>query len=382
MTQERVVELKEQAYQVESQTPQMTDEMVEDGRRLLGVDLRNQRSTQTITLDAIRDYCNYNGSTNPLFLDEDYARKTRWGGIIAPPSIVGSRIIAPGMRAIQWIYAGTDWEFFAPIRPGDTLTSRGRLIAAEEKHGRTVPRMVLQTGESRVWNQNGELVAIVHGHTMRTPRSRASGGMSYKARFQAWTDEQIREMEDAIDTEVVRGANPRYWEEIEVGEEMKPVYYGPLRTIEIAFTGGSGTGEGGGAHVYHILARRRHPANSYINPVTSAQDDPHRGHWEEHMAQEVGMPGIYDLGPHRLSWLDRYVTDWMGDDAFLKKLGGRLRRPNVAGDLTVIKGKVVKKWQEGEAHYVECEIWAQNQVEEVSMPGRAVVELPGKTRWV
>ena len=123
MSQQQKVATTAPSQHVISQTPEMTDEMIEDGKRLLGIDLRNQRTTQHITTDAVRDYCNYNGSSNPLFLDEKYALSTRWKGIVDPPTIVGSRIIAPGMRAIQWVYAGTDWEFFLPIRPGDTLSS-------------------------------------------------------------------------------------------------------------------------------------------------------------------------------------------------------------------------------------------------------------------
>ena len=57
------------------------------------------------------------GSDNPLFLDSEYAANTRWGGIIAPPAMVGQAIIAPGLRGIQWIYAGIAWEFFQVMRP-------------------------------------------------------------------------------------------------------------------------------------------------------------------------------------------------------------------------------------------------------------------------
>jgi len=90
------------------------------------------------------------------------------------------------------------------------------------------------------------------------------------------------------------------------------------------------------------------------------------------------MPGIYDIGPHRLSWLCRFITDWMGDDAFLKKLGGFLRRPNIISDVTRIKGKVVRKWQEGGDFLVECQIWGENQLGEMTMPGYAIVSLPSR----
>ena len=32
----------------------------------------------------------------------------------------------------------------------------------------------------------------------------------------------------------------------------------------------------------------------------------------------VGAPGAYDYGPERCSWLTHHVTNWMGDDGFLR----------------------------------------------------------------
>ena len=382
-----VVEFKEQAYAVDTQTPTISDEAIAAAQKLVGWDYRGARITVEVTRDAIRDFCNYMGSRNPLFLDEGYARQTCWGGIIAPPAMVGTAIIAPGLRAIQWIYAGTEWEFFQVMRPGDVIATRGRYLGGEEKRGGTVSRMYLQKGETLCTNQRGEQVARATCYCMRTPRRGAEGGMGYKARLHHWTDEELKEIEAAQDAEKVRGAELRYWEDVTVGEEMPPVVYGPLRTVDIALTGsftdsGAGSGEGvahSGAHVYQLLSRRRHPADTYVDPATGTQDHPHRGHWEEFMAKEVGMPGVYDVGPHRLSWLCRYITDWMGDDAFLKKLGGFLRRPNVVSDVTWMRGKVEKKWREKGEPLVQCQLRGENQLGEVSMPGFAVVRLPSRS---
>ncbi len=96
---ENVVQVKNQAYAVTTQAPGLDDGSLEDARRLIGVDFRGARATIEITPDNIRDYCNYMGSENPLFLDEDYAAQTRWGGLIAPPAMAGQSIIAPGLRA-------------------------------------------------------------------------------------------------------------------------------------------------------------------------------------------------------------------------------------------------------------------------------------------
>ena len=181
-----------------------------------------------------------------------------------------------------------------------------------------------------------------------------------------------------------RGGQARYWEQVEEGEEMPQVTYGPLRVVEIALTGsytdsGAVSGDGvahNGAHVYQILNRRRHPADTFVDPETGVQDHPHRGHWESFMAHEVGMPGVYDMGPQRVSWLCRYITDWMGDNAFLTRLSAHLRRPNVVGDVTRIHGTVQRKWVEGGLHLVQCEMRAVNQRNEIIMPGSSVVSLP------
>ena len=94
------------------------------------------------------------------------------------------------------------------------------------------------------------------------------------------------------------------------------------------------------------------------------------------MAHEVGMPGVYDMGPQRVSWLCRCITDWMGDDAFLVRLSAHLRRPNIVGDVTHIGGRVQRKWVENGFHLVQCEMWAVNQRNEIIMPGSTVVSLP------
>lgn len=379
-----LVRFKDQAYTVETQAPGLDENSLADARRLIGVDYRGARATIEVTADNIRDFCNYMGSENPLYLDNDYAARTKWGGIIAPPAMVGQAIIAPGLRGIQWIYAGIEWEFSQVMRPGDVITQRGQLVDAVEKRGHTVPRMILQTSEVTCTRQDGIQVAGSRLYHMRTPRRRAPGGMNYEVEPRRWSAEELKSLEDEILAETICGDRPRYWEEVQEGDEMAPVVYGPLRMVDIAFTGsytdaGAINGEAvahNGAHVYQLLNRRRHPADTYVDPETGVQAHPHRGHWEGFMAREVGMPGVYDMGPQRVSWLCRFVTDWMGDDAFLVRLSASLRRPNIVGDVTRFRGRVKRKWLEDDRYLVECDTWAVNQRGEIIMPGSAVVSLP------
>ena len=47
-------------------------------------------------------------------------------------------------------------------------------------------------------------------------------------------------------------------------------------------------------------------------------EPPQRVHWDNAFTQRLlGLPGAYDLGPERCSWLIQGVTDWMGDDGLL-----------------------------------------------------------------
>ena len=72
------------------------------------------------------------------------------------------------------------------------------------------------------------------------------------------------------------------------------------------------------------------------------------------------------------------MTHWMGDDGFLKKMYVELRRFNVVGDTTWCKGRVTGKRVEDGEHLVDLEIWGENQRQEITTRGTAVVRLPAK----
>jgi acyl dehydratase len=377
---ENTVESRGQAYRVETQTPAISNEAIADAQKLIGVDYRAARDTFEITRDWIRQYCNYIDSRNPLYLDEDYARKTSWGGIIAPPMMIfHTPNIAPGLRGVHWLWGGQDLEWYQPIRLGDVLTQRGRLVAMEEKTGKMVQRMLLQTGEIVFYNQRGELVAKAYTYMMRAPRQKSGAGFHYEPRRQKYSDDDLKRIEEQMATYQIRGSFPRYWEEVAVGEEIGPAVYGPYRIGDIAFNLPAEGSASGGAHYYELKHRRRHPADAYIDPETGIEDHPHRGHWEEFMAQEVGMPGIYDWAMQRIQAMsDRLLFDWIGDDGVLKRAGGRIRRPVVVDDTIYLKARVTKKYIQRGEHLVEFYGWEENQLGDVVMEGQAAAALPSK----
>ncbi len=363
-----------------SQAPALWEGALEEARSLIGVDLRRTGQTWNTeaTPDAVRHFCWGIGDENPLFCDPAHGTASRWKSGLAPGCFlytIDTTVVAPKLRGIQWLYGGTDWEWYQPIRHRDSFTVRARLLEAVEKQGGKAKSFIIQTGEVLYTNQHGELVCRALGHTARTPRAKAKDGLKYEAReTHRYTPEELESMAHAIETEELRGTTPRFWEDVEVGASVQPMLKGPLNITDMIcwYAGG---GHSYQAHRRATMHRKRHPADSYVDAKTGAQDSAARGHAEAKMAREVGMPGSYDVGPQRISWMGQLMTNWMGDDGFLRRLNVSVRRPNIFGDVSWCKARVVDKRIADGAHLADLEVWVDNQLGETTAKGTAVVEL-------
>jgi hypothetical protein len=90
------------------------------------------------------------------------------------------------------------------------------------------------------------------------------------------------------------------------------------------------------------------------------------------------VPAAYDYGPERISWLANLLTNWIGDDGFVRRLNVQVRKFNLVGDLTTCYGRVMDKVRD-ERPLVHLDIWAENQRGERTAFGTATVELPTRT---
>lgn len=130
--------------------------------------------TLEIELGVIRRYVEAVGDTNPLWQDEEYAGSTRYGGVIAPPWVLcalmatfpivsrpktlPSAVPDVTLPREHVLDGGGEWEFFLPLRVGDTVTSRTKLANVFEREGR-IGKMLFFVYETTYTNQHGELVA-------------------------------------------------------------------------------------------------------------------------------------------------------------------------------------------------------------------------------
>ncbi len=109
---------------------------------------------------------------------------------------------------------------------------------------------------------------------------------------------------------------------------------------------------------------------------TSGSQDFHRQHNDEEFALKQGVPHMFMNTGFTQAVLSRVVLQWMGEAGDLKQFKMEMRKMHFPGDTMTMKGKVVRKWEEGGEALVECEVWAENEREGVATPGKAVVRLP------
>ena len=96
------------------------------------------------------------------------------------------------------------------------------------------------------------------------------------------------------------------------------------------------------------------------------------------VAQMFGFPFAHDAGIDRISWVSNLLTNWMGDQGFLKSLSVTLTLPNLYGDATWCHGRVTRKYRHGSEHLADLDVWCDNQRGQQTATGHATVALPSK----
>ena len=359
------------------------DTSIAEARALIGVPLRRDRMrwNQAATADAIRQFSEGVGDDNPLWCDATYASHSRWGKRLASPAFlysIDATIVAPKLPGVQWIYAGTRWRWYDVIRVDDGFDVTARLTDLQEKQGRRFGSWVLQSGEIEFQRRDGSLVCVAQGRVARTPRrSRASESTADTTPASSPQAERTLRVPPAPipPPRERRGAEPRQWETVQVGDQLPPV--GIALTLDQIFswyTGAQGALHYGGAHADGVRYRRRHD-DYEINAETGAKDSAARGHFSSKEGKDVGMGGTYDVGLQRIAWVIAFVTDWMGDDAHLGEADIDVVAPNLIGDTTFISGEVTACWYDEHA-FVAISIVGRNQSNRVTTKGHALVVLP------
>ena len=361
----------------------LSDEMVARHRTRLG---RTWEAEGLIDHSAIDTWVRAIGDSNPLWQDPDHAAAGPYGGLIAPPSIlyrvhVGNAM--HGLRGVMGYNTGTDWRFLAPVHPGDSIHVEVVFDEIEERTETSFAARSLVEHYLGTWtNQRGEVVARSHVRNLRAERSstRSKGRDSKLEIPHPWTDEERLALEEATarEPQQVRGSTPLYWEDIEEGQDLPTLVKGPLRMWDMmCWLAARNIYNGFSRSIGPILET---PGLGLLHPASNARESIEIVHVDNEAARSAGLPGAYDLGAARQTYMLQAITHAVGDDAWVKESDCRYRRFVYIGDSMSFENSVTRKFidDDGE-HCIELEGATMNQRGENVMPSRTVVALPTRT---
>jgi acyl dehydratase len=112
-----------------------------------------QRS-RTVTTQDIVLFTEISGDRNPLHYDEEVARATRFGGIVVQGGVTSAilnAVVAEELPGPGTVFLQVNWNFKAPVRPGDTIT--GEVKVTKVREDKPITEL-----ETRVFLSDGTLV--------------------------------------------------------------------------------------------------------------------------------------------------------------------------------------------------------------------------------
>jgi acyl dehydratase len=151
------------------------------GERMLpGKDEIAERPEQVLVLGEVtalmfQRYAIAVGDLNPLYFDDAAARAAGHPGIIAPPNFLTSvlgweagppeselledgtdaKILVPEIRGLRLMGGGHELTYGQPVRPGDVVTARRKLVDLYEREAK-FGQLLFAVSDIRYTNQRGE----------------------------------------------------------------------------------------------------------------------------------------------------------------------------------------------------------------------------------
>jgi len=123
------------------------------------------RRTRHVTARDIELFTELTGDRNPLHYDEARAAASRFGGIIVQGGITSgllNAVVAEDLPGPGSVFLHVDWDFRAPVRPGDEITAEVEVLEARDDKPITKLRttvtnqdgVVVLDGTALVWTEH------------------------------------------------------------------------------------------------------------------------------------------------------------------------------------------------------------------------------------
>jgi acyl dehydratase len=122
------------------------------------------RRKRTVRQHDIELFTELTGDRNPLHYDAEAASASRFGGIIVQGGVTSgllNAVVAEDLPGPGTVFLHVDWDFKAPVRPGDEITAEVEVLEAREDKPLTKLRTtitnqdgtVVLDGQALVWTE-------------------------------------------------------------------------------------------------------------------------------------------------------------------------------------------------------------------------------------
>ncbi|MBI2872261.1 MAG: MaoC family dehydratase N-terminal domain-containing protein [Chloroflexi bacterium] len=255
-------------------------------------------------------------------------------------------------------------DYIRPLYIGDRVVLKEDKLFSITPRNTRVGEGAFVMWEQRFYNQRDELVAVAkRGGYQYDPHKMVSVGPgAWKRADEVGTpppQPAQPQAQPAAPAAGARAAGPgplsapnwskqRYFEDVQEGEELPGTSYA-ITIQRLVMEAG---------------------ANRDFAPI----------HHNREIAQRGGAPDMYANNYFCQGMLERTVREWAGLDGAIKKIGPfRMTLFNPAGETTVARGKVEKKYQEGGESRIDLSLWGEHS-KGTTIVGRAVISLPSRTK--
>jgi hypothetical protein len=350
---------------------------------------------------------------NPLHWDEDFAKASRFGGIVAPqsfavamdyghgvqPACVGH---IPGSHLTRLVNGGDEWWHYGKrLRPGDRLRQERRFLGYTVSETEFAGPTVFSRGDTLHFNQDGAPVSRHRATAIRYLAAEAEkrGVLNQVSGDKpGWSREQLDQVERERHAWLLSnraGRSPRF-AEVAVGDRLPRRVIGPHTVASLATEYR--------AFVFNIWGSFKWVAPAGVADPWVNQDPgwvagfgfdeegasvdprlrdglyvgPSRGHVDSDKAAKVGMPRAFGYASSMGAWVTDYVAYWAGQDGFIRHSITSYQRPPLEGDVTCLEAEVAAKQTESGwgTPLVQLAVSMNNQDGGVLATATVDVELP------
>ena len=110
--------------------------------------------TRTVRPEDIALFTEITGDRNPLHYDEEAATNSRFGGIIVQGGITSgllNAVVAEDLPGPGSVFLNVNWDFKAPVKPGDTITATVEVL--EQRQDKPITKL-----RTTITNEHGTVV--------------------------------------------------------------------------------------------------------------------------------------------------------------------------------------------------------------------------------